>query len=211
MAYLYRHIRHDTNQVFYVGIGTDKKYRRANRKSGRNNLWNKISSKTGYSVEIMIDNLELSDVLEKEKEFIKLYGRIDQGSGTLANLTDGGDGVVGWIPTQETKLKLALANLGKKASDATKKKMSKSQTGRTHSEDTIKKIKSYRQGKHLSEEHIEKMRIGKQKLTISQAEDIKKLRSINVPYSDISKMFKCSHKTIYNLVKGLTYKNIANG
>jgi hypothetical protein len=29
MAYLYTHIRLDTNEVFYVGIGSDKDYSRA--------------------------------------------------------------------------------------------------------------------------------------------------------------------------------------
>lgn len=35
-------------------------------------------------------NFLLEQLKEKEIEFIKLYGRINQGNGTLANLTDGG-------------------------------------------------------------------------------------------------------------------------
>ena len=40
---IYRHIRLDTNQVFYIGIGSIK---RAYRKTGRNNYWNNITNKT---------------------------------------------------------------------------------------------------------------------------------------------------------------------
>ena len=41
MAYVYRHIRLDTNQPFYIGIGSDKNYFRANQKtsSKRNSYW----------------------------------------------------------------------------------------------------------------------------------------------------------------------------
>jgi hypothetical protein len=32
MAYLYRHIRLDKNEPFYIGIGSDKQYKRAYNK-----------------------------------------------------------------------------------------------------------------------------------------------------------------------------------
>jgi hypothetical protein len=70
-GYLYRHIRNDINQVFYVGVGgfnrTEKpyKYNRAFEKIGRNNLCNKITSKTTYEVEIVLQDLTLEQVLLK--------------------------------------------------------------------------------------------------------------------------------------------------
>jgi hypothetical protein len=95
MAYLYRHIRLDKNEVFYIGIGTDSngRYLRAKSKT-RNRYWKRIVSKTDYEIEIMIDDMPIDFILEKEKEFISLYGRTDLGLGTLCNLTDGGEGVL---------------------------------------------------------------------------------------------------------------------
>lgn len=93
MAYVYRHIRHDTNQPFYIGVGlTNDNYFRAYQKSKtkRSSYWHNIS-KNGYDVEILFDNITNEQALEKEKEFIKLYGRSDNNTGILCNLTDGGE------------------------------------------------------------------------------------------------------------------------
>jgi len=57
MAYVYRHIRLDTNQPFYIGIGSDNTYYRANKKSQRNIHWKRVVAKTDYEVEIMLDDL----------------------------------------------------------------------------------------------------------------------------------------------------------
>jgi hypothetical protein len=94
-VYLYRHIRLDKNEPFYIGIGTSKYYNRARSKKDRNNIWKKIVNKTDYEIEILFDNLTLEKAKEKEIEFIKLYGRINKKTGVLANLTDGGDGCSG--------------------------------------------------------------------------------------------------------------------
>ena len=45
------------------------------------------------------------------------------------NMTNGGEGTLGWKPSKETRDKLRRAPLGKKASNETKKKMSLSQKG----------------------------------------------------------------------------------
>lgn len=90
---LYRHIRLDTNEPFYVGIGTN--INRAYRKNGRNPIWQKIAKKTDYRVDIIFDNLDKCEAFEKEKEFINLYGRIINKSGTLANITIGGENLIG--------------------------------------------------------------------------------------------------------------------
>lgn len=105
--YLYRHIRLDKNEPFYIGIGTksDKKhtkleteYLRAYSKIRLNNIWNKIVLKTDYEVEILLESNDYEFIKQKEIEFIALYGRIDSGKGSLANLTDGGDGTVNISP-----------------------------------------------------------------------------------------------------------------
>jgi hypothetical protein len=98
--YIYRHIRHDKNTPFYIGKGTvtdncvthDVIYRRAYSNLGRNKIWHGITSRTGYDVEIIYATNDRKEIDKKEIEFIKLYGRIDIGTGTLCNLTSGGDG-----------------------------------------------------------------------------------------------------------------------
>ena len=85
---VYRHIRLDTNEVFYVGIGKgNRPYHKR-----RNRIWNSITKRTDYRVDVIFDDMTREEACEKEREFIALYGRIDLKTGTLANLTAGGDG-----------------------------------------------------------------------------------------------------------------------
>jgi hypothetical protein len=127
MAYVYRHIRLDKNEPFYIGISNDDKYR-ATTKRKRNIIWTRIVSKSEYEVEILFDNISWEDACKKEIEFISLHGRIDLQTGTLANMTNGGEGTVGrkYIPSETHKLNLSIASKGKKMSDIAKNKMSKS-------------------------------------------------------------------------------------
>lgn len=99
MAYVYRHIRLDKNEPFYIGIGSDANFTRANekRKARRNKIWNDIYSKTQIEVEILFSDVSYEFACKKEVEFIKLYGRINTNTGILSNLTDGGDTEIGRI------------------------------------------------------------------------------------------------------------------
>jgi predicted GIY-YIG superfamily endonuclease len=92
-SYVYKHIRLDTNEVFYIGIGNQKNYKRAYSKHNRNLHWKNVVNKTEYIVEIVKDNLSWEDAVKLEIELIKKYGRSDLNEGTLVNMTDGGDGV----------------------------------------------------------------------------------------------------------------------
>ena len=109
MAILYRHIRTDKNTPFYIGIGETEE--RAHSKKNRTKIWKNIANK-GYETEILFDDLTWEQACEKEKEFIALYGRRDLGTGTLVNLTDGGEGTLGYRHTEEAKEKNRLASLG---------------------------------------------------------------------------------------------------
>ncbi len=119
MYYVYRHIRLDKNEPFYIGIGTIRKrvknkstcthnyvYERAYTKYGRSSLWKNIANKTKYKVEIIYESDNLYIIKEKEAEFIKLYGRRNLNEGTLTNLTDGGDGTFNVVITEDRKSQL---------------------------------------------------------------------------------------------------------
>lgn len=116
MAYVYRHIRLDKNEPFYIGIGSDMTNKRANERARRSELWKKIVAKSEYEIEILFDDITYEEAKLKEIEFIKLYGRIDLCNGTLANLTNGGDGTIN--PSQETRDKISKINKGRKNSEA---------------------------------------------------------------------------------------------
>jgi hypothetical protein len=101
-SYVYRHIRSDTHEVFYVGIGRLKDNKRAHQISkSRNPLWKNIVSKTKFSVEIIAQGLSWELACELESLLISEYGRRDIGTGILVNMTDGGDGHAGM--SQECK------------------------------------------------------------------------------------------------------------
>lgn len=104
MICVYRHIRLDTNEPFYIGIGS---LMRAYTKNGRNKFWKAIVNKTDYRVDILFENLTEDEAKDKEIEFIALYGRRDLKKGTLVNLTNGGDGTFGTILSKETKNKMS--------------------------------------------------------------------------------------------------------
>jgi hypothetical protein len=136
MAYLYRHIRLDKNEPFYIGIGSDNDYKRAYKKQGRSFRWKDIAYKVQYEVEILLDGLTWEQACEKEIEFISLYGRADLNKGTLVNMTEGGEGTYGFKHTEHNvqKLKNRLKgnqyNLGTKYSDNTKKYLSNIRIGK---------------------------------------------------------------------------------
>jgi hypothetical protein len=92
MAYVYTYTRLDKDEVFYVGIGSDSKYKRAKNKSLRTNYFKKIINKSKCKLDIVFDGLSWEDACLKEIELISLYGRKDLGLGTLINFTDGGEG-----------------------------------------------------------------------------------------------------------------------
>lgn len=111
--YLYRHIRLDTNQVFYIGIGSKRdsinyqkiktEYSRAYSKHERSEYWKNIVSKYSYKIEIILESNDYEFIKQKEIEFIALYGRKDLKKGMLCNMTDGGDGIVNYIASDELR------------------------------------------------------------------------------------------------------------
>lgn len=129
MAYVYRHIRLDKNEPFYIGIGITENYLRAYSKKSRNKLWKTIANKSGYEVEVMFDDLSWEEACKKEKEFISLYGRIDTKTGILSNMTDGGDGTIG----------VKVWNKGKKLSQNHIDNLSKSHKGIKLTKESIQK------------------------------------------------------------------------
>lgn len=104
MAIVYKHTRLDNNEVFYIGIGKTEK--RAYNKYNRSNFWKNVANK-GYKVDIIYSGLTWNDACEKEKELIKLYGRKDLNNGSLVNMTDGGEGTINLIMSDDAKKRIS--------------------------------------------------------------------------------------------------------
>lgn len=175
MYYLYRHIRLDKNEPFYIGIGTiqviDNKYyyySRAKDKGNRNIIWIRIVAKTKYKIDILLESEDYEFIKQKEIEFVKLYGRIDLKTGILANMTDGGEGCLNISP--ESLIKRNQKLTGQKRTEEFKKKLSEDRKGeknpcfgRIFSEEekvnVSKRMKGhkYNLGKIATEEHKKKI------------------------------------------------------
>jgi hypothetical protein len=111
-SYLYMHTRADKNTVFYIGVGSSINYQRAKESQKRNNIWLKIYNKTPIKVDIVLDNLTHRDANSWEEYLIGLYGRINNNTGSLCNMTNGGDGVKGWVISEQGRINMSNAKKG---------------------------------------------------------------------------------------------------
>jgi hypothetical protein len=182
MAYVYRHIRLDKNEPFYIGIGSDNDYKRAYSTYNRNKHWQNITNKYPYEVDILLDNITSDDAKLKEIEFIKLYKRQMDG-GILCNITLGGDGVNGLVRTKENKDKLSKFFKGKKRPKEVGEKISLRLKGIKRDNNFKEKIKirmmgnSYTTGIPLTQEHKNK---------ISNANKGNSKQIVECPYCNIT-------------------------
>jgi hypothetical protein len=87
------------------------------------------------------EGLTEQEAFALEKYCIALYGRINNGTGILRNLTDGGEGASGAKRSAETREKLAAQKRGNKI-----------WLGKRHSQETIEKLARINRGKKLSSE-----------------------------------------------------------
>jgi hypothetical protein len=158
MAIVYRHIRLDKNEPFYIGIGENLE--RAHTKRSRNKYWKHIVKSNPYEVQILFDDLTWDEACNKEIEFIKLYGRKDLGTGILVNMTNGGDtppSHKGKVRSEEFRKKCSESNKGRKLSEEHRKKLSESHKGYVATEQQRKKLSETNKGRKLSEEWKQKI------------------------------------------------------
>lgn len=172
MGYVYRHIRLDSGNPFYIGISNDDDglYKRAFSKEVRNNLWKKIISKTNYEVEILFEHDDYEFIKEKEKEFISLYGRINTNTGILSNLTNGGEGTLGYVQSKEMIADRVLKVTGKKRTQEQKDYMSSKMKGVKRSAQSCENISKSKLGhsnnKGIPKTNNHKENISKAKLKL---------------------------------------------
>lgn len=162
MALVYRHRNPKTLEVFYVGISSQNNYNRAHLLSKRNRFHKNYVSKNGKPiVEIIQENISIEYAKELEILLIEEYGRRDLNTGTLVNLTDGGEGTMGYkfIMSDEHKANIGKSNLGKTRTDEFKLKISKRHKLKPNvfTKESIEKISKANKNKIVSKETRIKM------------------------------------------------------
>ncbi len=98
----------------YVGKGQRDRWVAHARKS-HNRALNAIYAAAGGSLPIIKVREGLTDpeACEIEMHIIVAIGRANLGEGPLVNLTDGGEGVAGYVPTEDHRNKVRLALAGR--------------------------------------------------------------------------------------------------
>lgn len=129
---LYAHICQANDKV-YIGISKDVKKRWAGKIHAYKNstLFQNALKKYGWDgfIHIVIcDSLTLEEACEKEKQWIEAYKK----EGMSYNLTDGGEGHLGILLTEEQKQKLRDIRLGSHPTKETRKKQSEAQKNSNH-------------------------------------------------------------------------------
>lgn len=164
-AYVYRDP--ERGLPIYVGKGCGKRLHFHLTKATNIRLRNRLIALQALGLKPIIEKIEATNeesALVEEVRLIKLYGRKDLGTGSLYNMTDGGEGMSGWRPTEETKRKIGEAN--RNGSPATKQKQSewvrdselceKISRSRKLTELTMSEEKRALRAKHLSIECLSK-------------------------------------------------------
>ncbi len=157
--YVYIYIDPRNNSPFYVGKGHGRRYfDHLKEKHSCNpfkfNKINKIKKETGEYPESILFKTELTEeeAFILEIELIARWGRKNNKTGCLTNLTGGGDGISGWHHNEEAKKKVSLHQKGIPETEESKRKHAETHRNVKKSEETIRKtIESRKWYKHSEE------------------------------------------------------------
>jgi len=137
--YTYAFLREDKTP-YYIGKGRGK------RIYSKNRLINPPKDKS--LIIFLKKNLTEAEAFKHEIYMIFVLGRKDLGTGTLRNLTNGGEGASGHVKSEETRNKLSVANTGKIRTEEQKKRYSEAKSGIPLTKEHKKKLSVSKSGKN---------------------------------------------------------------
>lgn len=164
--YVYVHYRKGTNVPFYVGKG---KGNRCSVFSGRTEYWNRVKNKYDVEIDIPFSNLSEEEAFQLEIQTIAEFRYFGY---ELCNFTNGGEGVSGYVTSEETKLKLSKALKGKKRTPEQIEKSASKRRGLKSSPERIEKMRKSLTGKKQSEETKNKRKETLKSLNFSSDKNI---------------------------------------
>lgn len=146
----------------YVGKGKGKRvhhHARMGDKHPNKRLARTIKKAGGkLPFDILFESENEQAVFAEEIRLIKQIGRANIKTGPLCNLTDGGEGQSGWVPSPETRAKIGASHVGRTASAETRLKMSIAGKGKIRTPEAIEQGRLKMIGKKASSATIEKMK-----------------------------------------------------
>ena len=147
--YTYAYLRQDRTP-YYIGKGSgiriyDKKGRPCSKPKDKSRII------------FLKQNLTEEESFKHEKYMIAVFGRKDLGTGILHNRTNGGEGASGWVPSEETKIKISESKKGENHPYYGKRGKNSVWYGKSHSEESRKKMSEVKKGKSQSEETRKKL------------------------------------------------------
>lgn len=149
-VYVYRDPRpRKGNAAIYVGKGSPKWNRADDHwvRSAPNPILRRVLTKIRHAGlaptrEIVAWYDDEAAAFSCERALIKTFGRRDLATGSLCNLTDGGDGASGHVHSLETRAKMSALAVGRKFSAEHRAKLSAARKNRVIASETIERIKA---------------------------------------------------------------------
>jgi hypothetical protein len=205
--YVYVHRRKTDGSVFYVGKGKGYRFKEI---KNRNIYWKRIVNRSGFTVDIVVNNINEICAFSIERALIKFYGRKN-----LSNMTDGGEGISGFRHSEKTKEALRGPNpnanpwnKGKKVPDYLKVKFRDAKLGKKQSPEHAEKSRKSKLGVKVadtSKMNLEKRRPIKNNLgeifvsANDAARQVSVKLGINASQGNISMAANGHRKTAYGL------------
>lgn len=199
-------------EPFYVGCGKNNRllsHLKEAKGKGHNHKLNKIRKLTTMNLEPIIITIQTgmtdADAKNLEKRLISLIGRHDLKKGPLTNLTDGGDGVMGYTISEKTKKRWSTNRKGK----------GNPMYGKNHTSESRKQMSDklkdgFKSGKIKPTEHTEEWKQALRKKYGAKDNLILKLNVEGLSNKEISKIVNLSAGAVSRRIRRHGFQSSKN-
>lgn len=154
--YVYAYIDTKLALPIYIGKGQNARafdhLKRQDQHHFVNTIKKMIREENPPQIKFLIDDIDEEFAHLIEVEAIALYGRKDKGTGSLLNMTDGGEGTSGYKFTDVQKANMSKAKRGQKYSATASASFRAASIGRTYSNERNLKVSTSLKGHIVTDE-----------------------------------------------------------